>query len=92
MDTDTGVEVPDQIVPVGTDNKAAPLSALDVTLNEDSWTTVSIDIPDTLTAVDYPLTFVTTGDNAGWIGRYFVIRDIAFYDEEGNRVELEYVK
>ena len=65
-------------------------------IKEDEWTTVSFDIPDEMSEVNDPFTFVTVNgdgdDTSGWAGRYFIIRNITYYDAEGNSVELKYVK
>ncbi len=65
-------------------------------IKENEWTKVSFDIPDEMSEVNDPFTFVTVNgdgdDTSGWAGRYFIIRNITYYDAYGNSVELKYVK
>ena len=59
-------------------------------INEDDWTEVRIEIPDTLTLVNMPLAFANAGDADDWNATYFIIADVTYYDVSGNNVTLKY--
>ena len=65
------------------------LADFGVEISENEWTTVTFDnLPD-FDFVNFPIAFGNNG--SGWEGEYFIIRNITYYDAEGNSVELKYV-
>ncbi len=86
MDTDTGSLYPSYSTPEGTlaDNGCTEIK-------EDEWTEVTFSVPDDFDSADYAFTFVTGDDKSGWAGTYFIVKDITYFDANGQSVALSYV-
>ena len=86
MDTDTGSLYPSYSTPEGTlaDNGCTEIK-------EDEWTEVTFSVPDDFDSADYAFTFVTGDDKSGWAGTYFIVKDITYFDTNGQSVALSYV-